>query len=104
MDTNKRSAEFLPMPIIRTGANLPAPLFHDTLEGGRDDYRLARNGTLTRRQIIDAYFCRAVDVDSRVPPTEKDIQIYARLSERLAALHAQRHGVWAKLRRLLFKK
>jgi hypothetical protein len=39
---------------------------------------------------------------SRPPLTEADIRIHAWLNERLAALHHQRHGLWSKIRRLLF--
>jgi hypothetical protein len=36
------------------------------------------------------------------PPTAEDIRIHAWSSERLAALHRERHGLWPKLRRFLF--
>jgi hypothetical protein len=41
-------------------------------------------------------------LDSRPPLTAKDLRIHASINERLATLHREQHGLWAKLRRLLF--
>jgi hypothetical protein len=38
----------------------------------------------------------------RPPLTEEDLRIHALLDERLAALHRERHGLWSRVRRLLF--
>jgi hypothetical protein len=38
----------------------------------------------------------------RRPLTAEDVRIHAWLSRRLAVLHYERHGLWPKLRRLLF--
>ena len=38
---------------------------------------------------------------SRPPVTAEDIRIHSWLTERLVALHHERHGFWPKLRRLL---
>ena len=38
----------------------------------------------------------------RRPPTAEAIRLHAWLSDRLAALHYERHGLWPKLRRFLF--
>jgi hypothetical protein len=39
---------------------------------------------------------------ARRPLSAKDIRLHAWLSERLAVLHYERHGVWPKVRRFLF--
>jgi hypothetical protein len=39
---------------------------------------------------------------ARPPLTAEDIRIHVWLSERLAVLHYERHGLWPKLRRFLF--
>jgi hypothetical protein len=40
----------------------------------------------------------------RRPLSDDDIRIHASLFERLAALHRERHGLWAKVRRLFLGK
>jgi hypothetical protein len=40
-------------------------------------------------------------LDSRSLLTAKDLRIHASINERLATLHRERHGLWAKLRRFL---
>jgi hypothetical protein len=40
--------------------------------------------------------------DSRPLLTAKDLRIHASINERLAILHREQHGLWAKLRRFLF--
>ena len=39
---------------------------------------------------------------ARPPLSAEDIRIHAWLTERLAMLHYERHGLWPKLRRFLF--
>jgi hypothetical protein len=41
-------------------------------------------------------------LDMGPPPTAEDIRLHAWLSERLALLHYERHGLWPKVRRFLF--
>jgi hypothetical protein len=41
-------------------------------------------------------------LDYRPPLTAEDLRIHAWINERLAALHRERHGPWAKLLRFLF--
>jgi hypothetical protein len=36
-------------------------------------------------------------------PSAEDIRLHAWLAERLAVLHHERHGLWPKLRRLVFE-
>jgi hypothetical protein len=40
---------------------------------------------------------------ARPPLSAEDIRLHAWLSERLAMLHYERHGLWPKLRRFLFE-
>ena len=40
-------------------------------------------------------------LDYRPPLTAEDLRIHAWINERLAALHRERHGLWAKVRRFL---
>ena len=40
-------------------------------------------------------------LDFRPPLTAEDLRIHAWINERLAALHRERHGLWAKVRRFL---
>jgi hypothetical protein len=56
----------------------------------RDSGRMVPSGT-----IISV-------LDSRPPLTAKDLRIHASINERLATLHWEQHGLWAKLRRFLF--
>jgi hypothetical protein len=41
-------------------------------------------------------------LDYRPPLTAEDLRIHAWIDERLAVLHRERHGLWAKARRFLF--
>jgi hypothetical protein len=40
--------------------------------------------------------------DYRRPLTSEDLRIHAWLNERLAELHRERHGLWTKVRHILF--
>jgi hypothetical protein len=40
-------------------------------------------------------------LDHRPPLTAEDLRIHAWITERLAVLHRERHGLWANLRRFL---
>jgi hypothetical protein len=40
-------------------------------------------------------------LDYRPPLTAEDLRIHAWINDRLAVLHRERHGLWAKVRRFL---
>jgi hypothetical protein len=42
-------------------------------------------------------------LDDRPPLTAEDVRIHAWINQRLTVLHRERHGLWAKLRRFLFR-
>jgi hypothetical protein len=47
---------------------------------------------------------RATHVSGDRPPlTAEDLRIHAWINQRLAALHRERHGLWAKVRRVLLR-
>ena len=52
------------------------------------------------RMVLPGRMMRVID--SRPPLTGEDLGIHALLNERLALLHRERHGLWAKARRFLF--
>ena len=41
-------------------------------------------------------------LDYRPPLTAEDLRIHAWINERLAELHRERHGLWTKVRHILF--
>ena len=56
----------------------------------RDPHPMVRSGRVT------------YVLDYRPPLTAEDLRIHAWINERLAALHQERHGLWAKVRWFLF--
>jgi hypothetical protein len=56
----------------------------------RDPHPMVRSGRVT------------YVLDYRPPLTAEDLRIHAWIDERLAALHREWHGLWAKVRRFLF--
>jgi hypothetical protein len=72
------------------------PFFHPREQSRleRRAYREAGRRLLSGRVILV--------LDYRPPLTAEDLRIHAWITERLAALHRERHGPWAKLRRFLF--
>ena len=77
---------------IRSGGFTPVPTFPP----------LARRFRLGFDQPPEEFREELLGSPAGRPLSAKDIRIHAWLSERLAVLQHERHGLWPKLRRFLF--
>jgi hypothetical protein len=76
----------------------PTPLVGRLAEGIRQ--YLARHPEVSAEEFLLTAVRRELSL--REGPTYEDIRLHAWLNERLAALHHERDGLWAKIRRFLF--
>jgi hypothetical protein len=77
-------------PLIKTLAKARLVKGEEQQEAGNGLRPIRQDQEPRRRSLI------------RQPPTAEDVRLQAWLTERLAVLHDERHGLWPRLRRFLF--
>jgi hypothetical protein len=93
-------ADFNRISRFSPGGSNPMPI-HRLAEYFRHPINERATANHTPRQVRMSPGWTRARPGHRLPLTEEDVRIHAWLSERLAALHYERHGLWPRVNWLL---